>query len=184
MKVLGVDPGSRLVGFGCLEAHGNRLRFLASGVIDVRAECGLPKRLEGIYSGLLGVLDRELPDVMVLEEIFYGRNVQSLVRIGEGRGVALLAAATRHLEVVQYTPAMVKKALTGRGGAHKAQVARMVERLLGIDGFPGGYDASDALALAICHVHRHSSPLARLGVEPTRRRRARPRKEGSFLRPR
>jgi crossover junction endodeoxyribonuclease RuvC len=158
VKVLGVDPGSRLVGYGCIAMAGGESRFLTSGVIDVRSAGDLASRLAGIHLSVLAVIDEQRPDVLALEEVFYSRNVPSLVRIGEGRGVVLLAAALRGVPVVQYTPAVVKKALTGSGAARKEQVAAMVRRILGRSDLPGGLDATDALALAICHVHRHNAP--------------------------
>jgi crossover junction endodeoxyribonuclease RuvC len=153
MKVLGVDPGTLVCGYGLVEADGDRLRALEYGVVRSSAD-DLPERLKAIYEGLCTVIERFEPDVVAVEGAFFGKNVRSALKIGEGRGVALLAAAVNGRPVAEYAPAMVKKAVVGSGRAHKSQVQQMVRVLLELPELPTPEDASDALAIAICHLHR------------------------------
>jgi crossover junction endodeoxyribonuclease RuvC len=154
VRVLGIDPGTRSVGFGVVDAEGSRLRPVTFGVVAPgRMKGDLPARLHAIHLGLREAIREHAPDAVAIEEAFYGKSVQSALRIGEGRGVALLAAAAEGVPVHQYPPATVKKAVTGSGNAHKSQVGRMVRVLLSLSGdLPE--DAADALAVAICHLNR------------------------------
>lgn len=152
--VVGVDPGTLVVGYGALVLRGSGPRLLAAGVLRATRGAPVPTRLGELRRGLDELLDRLRPDVVVVEHAFAGENVQSALRIGEGRGVALSCAAARGLEVVQFTPAVAKRTLAGNGGAGKEQVAAMVARELALDEPPRPLDASDALALALTYVHR------------------------------
>ncbi len=154
MKILGVDPGTRIVGYGVVHKAGNRLTHVTHGTVAPGRNPTIPERLRAIFEGLLEVIDAHEPDVVSVEKVFYGKSVTSAMRIGEGRAVVLLAAALRDLPVAEYAPAVVKKALVGSGSADKSQVARMVKALLSLDEVPKSEDASDALAIAICHCHR------------------------------
>ena len=153
MKILGVDPGTLACGYAILESDGRSSRALDYGVVRSRDE-SLPVRLKVIYEGLLVVIDRWKPDVAVVESLFSGINAQTALKIGEGRGVALLAAAGRGLPVFEYAPAEVKKSVVGTGRAHKSQVQEMVRLILSLPELPEPEDAADALAVAICHSHR------------------------------
>ena len=158
MRVLGIDPGTRIVGYGVVDQTGNRLTHVTHGTIAPGRNPTIPERLRAIFEGIQGVIDARKPDVVSIEKVFFGKSVTSAMRIGEGRAVALLAAALRDLPVAEYAPAMVKKALVGSGGADKSQVARMVKTLLALDEVPKSEDASDALAIAVCHCHRADGP--------------------------
>lgn len=158
MRVLGIDPGTQVCGYAVLEADGRQARPLGFGVIRSR-DASLPRRLKVIYDGLLEVIQRLKPDVVAVEGVFFGKNVQTALKIGEGRGIALLAAARNDLDVVEYSPAEVKRAVVGHGRAHKSQVQQMVREILRLPELPIPEDAADALAIAICHHHR-------LGAEP------------------
>ena len=153
MKILGVDPGTLTCGYAILESDGHSSRALDYGVVRSRDEA-LPVRLKVIYEGLLVVIDRWEPDVAAVESAFFGKNARSALKIGEGRGVALLAAASRGLPVVEYAPAEVKKSVVGTGRAHKSQVQEMVRLILSLPELPEPEDAADALAIALCHSHR------------------------------
>jgi crossover junction endodeoxyribonuclease RuvC len=155
MKILGIDPGTQVAGYGVIETDGRDVRALDYGVIRA-ADRPLPERLRVIYDGLLAIMERFQPDVVAVEGAFFGKNVRSALKIGEGRGVALLAAASRGLEVAEYAPAEVKKAVVGSGRAHKSQVQQMVRLYLALREVPSPEDAADALAIAICHFHRLS----------------------------
>ena len=153
-RVLGVDPGTRSVGLGIVDRVGNRLVPVHYEVVAPgRMKGDLLARLKMIHVGIRRVIEEQDPDTVALEEAFYGKSVQSALRIGEGRGVALLAAALQGKPVAQYPPATVKKAVTGNGNAGKDQVGRMVSMILSLEeDVPE--DAADALAVAICHLNR------------------------------
>ncbi len=158
--ILGIDPGSRVVGWGAIRWHGgSKVSLVDFGVLRVRAtEAG--KRLAEIHRWTLSVLMELAPDAVVLEEVFYGKSFQSALRVGEARGVCLLAATQAGVPTFSYTPAEVKSAVTGNGRAHKSQVQAMVARLLRLEEVPRPPDAADALACALCHSHRLSIPGA------------------------
>jgi len=167
--VLGVDPGTNLVGYGAIVAAPDGPRLLAAG--DIRAPRGaaIPDRLAAIQDGIGGVLRRYRPTVVVVEQAFAARNVQSALRIGEGRGVVLACAAKSGAEVVQYTPATARKTLVGNGSAGKLQVARMVATLLRLEAPPRPLDVTDALALALAYVHRSHLPESARSAGSSRR---------------
>ncbi len=158
MRILGIDPGTQVCGYGVIETDGSQARAVDYGAL--RGPAGdLPERLAAIFAGLREVMERFGPDVVAVEGAFYGKNVRTALKIGEGRGVALLAAAQRGCDVVEYAPAEVKKSVVGNGRAHKSQVQQMVRAILGLPEAPHPEDAADALAIAICHFHRVASPL-------------------------
>jgi crossover junction endodeoxyribonuclease RuvC len=155
--ILGLDPGLGCTGWGVIRADGNRLSHVANGQIRTDAKAELPARLVELHGRLLAVLAEHRPDSAAVEEVFVNDNPQSTLKLGQARGVILLAAAT--MPVGEYAARLVKKAVVGTGGAEKAQVHAMVQRLL-----PGvkiaGADAADALAVAITHAHHLASARA------------------------
>jgi crossover junction endodeoxyribonuclease RuvC len=155
MRVLGIDPGSVVTGFGVIDHEGGRMRHVAAGTIRPSARVHGAERLLLVYRGLLGVIDSYAPTMMSLERGFMAVNIQSAFRLGEARAVAMLAAAERGIALHEYTPTEVKMAVAGFGRADKAQVQTMVRRTLGLDpALALADDASDALALAACHLLR------------------------------
>jgi len=168
-RILGVDPGTRIVGFAVLEA-GRRARLMEYGAIRLNTRESIPRRLGEIHRALAGVISRHGVSVVAVEKVFHGKNFQSALRVGEARGVALLAGALAGLPIVEYTPAMVKKAATGNGCASKQQVQRMMARLLGMGELPEPEDASDAMAIAFCHARRLQRPtVEKSGESPLQR---------------
>lgn len=153
MKVFGIDPGSERTGFGCIETSGTRYHLVASGAIAPPRAAAFPEKLLTIHARLAELLERCQPDCVVIENVFHSVNVRTALKLGHARGVAMLAAVARGVPVVEYTPAEIKRALVGYGRAEKPQVQAMVKLLLGLDVPPTPYDAADALAAAICHVH-------------------------------
>lgn len=155
MIVLGVDPGAAVTGYGLVEMRdGGPPRLVECGTVTATAKAPLSQRLREIYDGLSDVLDRTRPDAVSVEGAFFGRNVRTAVVLGQARGVVLLAAAQRGIPVAEYPPAEVKSALTGQGGAAKAQVAYMVQQRLQLRTAPAPADAADAVAVALCHLGR------------------------------
>ena len=165
MRVLGVDPGTVISGYGVLDDQGGRPRAVAFGIIRARTKEApeLPQRLHRIFVGLGQVMDAYGAEVLAIEEAFVGKNARSALAIGEGRAAAILAAAARGLPVCEYSPALIKKAVTGSGRAPKQQVQSMVASLLGLKQLPEPADAADALAVAFAHLHRRAL-AERLGL--------------------
>ena len=153
MIALGVDPGTRHLGWGVIHAEGNRLAHIAHGVIDADASLPLEGRLAIIDAALAEVIARYSPVVGSVETLFFYRDPQAAAKLGHARGVVLLSLARAGVEVVEYAPAQVKQAITGKGNADKIQVARMIRTLLALDRPPRS-DAADALALAVTHCRR------------------------------
>jgi crossover junction endodeoxyribonuclease RuvC len=158
MRLLGLDPGLQRTGWGLLEAEGNRLHFLAAGVVDSDPGDDLALRLDALYRGLRQVVADHRPQIAAVEETVVNRNAASSLKLGHARGVVLLAVAHAGLPVSEYAAKTVKRAVVGTGGAHKRQVAMMVRVLLPGSGAVAG-DAADALAVAICHAHHHATGL-------------------------
>lgn len=160
MRVLGVDPGTRATGYGLVEGTAAHPRLLECGVIRPARDGDLARRLREIHLGLLEVLDRLQPACVAVEGVFHGHNARTAVVLGHARGVALLACALRDVEVVEYPPAEIKKAVVGTGAAAKGQVAFMVQRHLRLREPPEPSDAADGCAAALCHLFRGVGPLA------------------------
>jgi crossover junction endodeoxyribonuclease RuvC len=153
MRVLGIDCGSRVTGYGVIDTNGADCIFVRCGAIRSRPSDPLAGRLKSIYNGIVEVIQEFGPEAAAFESLFYATNVQSALKLGHVRGVSMFAAAEANLPVFEYSPLEVKSAVTGYGRAEKPQVQQMVRALLKLDSLPEPYDASDALAVAICHVH-------------------------------
>jgi crossover junction endodeoxyribonuclease RuvC len=153
VRVFGIDPGSERTGYGCIETDGRSHRLITCGAITALPADGLPQRLSRIYRELTSLLHSSRPDCVAIEDLFHAVNARSALKLGHARGVAMLAAVEAGCTVVEYTPAEVKRAVVGYGRAEKQQVQMMVKLLLGLAAAPTPHDASDALAVAICHVH-------------------------------
>ena len=151
--VLGIDPGTLVMGYGAVAQTAAGPRLVAAGELRQPSSRAVPERLAGLRADLDELLQRLDPDVVVVEEAFAQKNIQSALRIGEGRGVVLSSAAAIGAEVVQLSPASARKRVVGNGAADKTQVAKMVAAILGVDEIPGTLDVSDALALALAHTY-------------------------------
>lgn len=154
MRILGVDPGINSTGYGILETDGTRHTAVRYGAIKTQLRRPFHERLLKIYKDLMDILAHEQVQVMAIEEVFYAANIQSALKLGHARGVALLVAAQRGLAVFEYSPLEIKNAIVGYGRAEKAQVQAMVQFLLHLPEIPSPHDAADALAVAICHANR------------------------------
>lgn len=152
-RVMGIDPGSVVTGFGVVESHGDRLKALTWGTIRTQSRQPLSTRLKLIYDGLSEVLDTWKPEAVVIEQVFYADNARTALILGHARGVALLTVANAALPLVEYSALEIKQAVVGYGRAAKTQVQQMVRALLNLHTLPHPTDASDALAAAICYLH-------------------------------
>jgi crossover junction endodeoxyribonuclease RuvC len=154
MIILGVDPGTLVTGYGVIEEKNGRFRVLDVDVVQNHSGTTMPVRLKLIYSALCAVIDRYHPDEFAIETAFYGKNAQSAMKLGHARGVSILAAVTHEIPTAEYSPREVKRAVVGSGAASKDQVSYMVQSILHLKSPLKFYDATDALAVALCHFHR------------------------------
>lgn len=153
MRILGIDPGYALMGYGVIEQKGNQFQVIDCGSISTGAGAPMPERLKYIYSCLMEIIDQTQPETAALEELFFNTNARTVIHVGQARGVAVLACVNSGLEVAEYTPLQIKQALVGYGRADKTQMQTMVKTLLHLDRVPRPDDTADALAAAICHAH-------------------------------
>ena len=153
MLVLGIDPGTAIMGYGIIDGAGNSLALVTYGALTTPADAPVEQRLRMLYDGLMELIEKYRPEAMAVEELFFARNVRSALTVGQARGVALLAAAQKKLPVWEYTPLEVKQAVAGYGRGKKEQIQTMVMMLLGLTVRPDPDDAADALAVAICHLN-------------------------------
>ena len=161
MRILGIDPGYGITGFGLVEAERGQFRLLRCGAITTPAGMDFSARLEIIYEDMRQLLEMAKPDVVAIEELFFGQNVTTGIGVAQSRGVILLAIRQAGVEVYSYKPAQVKQALVGYGNASKHQMQDMTKRLLHLNSMPKPDDAADAIALALCHGRSATSLLAR-----------------------
>lgn len=157
MRILGVDPGSLLTGYGIIDFDNNELAHIASGIIKIPATKEFAPRLQKIYDELDLLINKYCPQEFALETSFYGKNVQSALKIGYARGVLLLAASHNKLVIKEYSPREIKKAVVGNGAASKEQVQYMIKKLLYFRRAKIKFDESDALAVAVCHAFKVTS---------------------------
>ncbi len=159
MRVLGIDPGTMVTGYGVVDDINGKLSHVTHGTIAGRRKDSFPDRLKLIFDGLNKVIEEFKPDSIALEEVFYGKSVKSAIKIGEARGIAILCSASANIPMAEYAPTVVKRAVVGVGSAQKGQVSEMVKVILALSEAPKKFDASDALAIAICHCHRSKSMI-------------------------
>ena len=153
MRILGIDPGYAIMGYGVLDYNGNRFKTVGYGSVETEAGLPMPERLKLLYDGLTEIIQKYEPDEVSIEELFFNRNVTTAIGVGEARGVAMLACVEGGLVVSEYTPMQIKQALVGYGKAEKAQVQMMVKTILNLPEVPKPDDTADAVAAAICHAH-------------------------------
>lgn len=152
-RILGIDPGSRLTGYGIIESDRGELHFVSCGVIKTSQEYPFSNRLNEIFEGINEVIQLHEPSVSAIEDVFVAKNARSALKLGQARGAAVVAMMQNGLRVFDYNPKMVKQAVAGYGQAEKSQVQNMVKMILGLSGSPSS-DAADALAVAICHANQ------------------------------
>lgn len=159
MRILGVDPGTAIIGYGVIDHEKSKLTPVDFGVIRTSPDLAPHKRLSLVHQEIIEKIRYFRPEIIVVEELFFNRNTKTALSVGEARGVIMLAAAEEDLLVEEYTPLQVKTAVVGYGRAQKGQVQEMVKILLGLTKIPKPDDAADALAIAICHAHSRRNPL-------------------------
>ena len=154
MRIIGIDPGLAIVGFGVIDEERGQLRLVDYGTVTTPAGMPMPRRLVIIYDGIKKIIETYKPDVMVFEELFFCNNAKTAIAVGQARGVAVIAARNAFAgEIYEYTPKQVKQGITGYGHADKNQIQQMVKILLNLDHIPKPDDAADALAIAICQAN-------------------------------
>ena len=152
--ILGLDPGTNVMGYGIIRVNGNKIDLLQYGVIHLKKYIGYELKLKKIFERVLAIVDEFNPDEVALEAPFYGKNVQSMLKLGRAQGVAMAAALYREVPITEYAPKKVKQSVTGNGNASKEQVAKMLMQLLKINEAPKLLDATDALGVALCHHYQ------------------------------
>ncbi len=167
-RILGIDPGSRLMGFGIIEKkHGCEPICLTGGCLRL-VDKSMPVRLGVLFSHVKELVQAYQPTELAIEEVFVHKNAQSALKLGQARGATIAAVMSAHLPVYEYAARQIKQAIVGRGGAEKAQIQHMIQILLKLQARPQA-DAADALAVALCHLHSVSGPFGSQGILPTRR---------------
>ncbi len=159
--ILGIDPGTLLMGYALLKVDGNKVQVLLMDVLKLSSHKDIYLRLEKIHTKVCELINLYHPSTFAIEAPFFGKNVQSMLKLGRAQGVAIAAAMQAGLTVTEYSPKKVKQSITGNGNADKEQVWRMLQRILNIEEKPQYFDATDALAVALCHHYQTSSPLAK-----------------------
>jgi crossover junction endodeoxyribonuclease RuvC len=157
--ILGIDPGTNIMGYGLLEVLGNQPSMLAIGVVELAKYKDHFLKLQSIFERTLALIDQFHPDELAIEAPFYGKNVQSMLKLGRAQGVAISAALARSVPVFEYAPRKIKMAITGQGNASKEQVAALLKNILKLTSLPDNLDATDGLAAALCHFYQSSAPI-------------------------
>lgn len=163
MRILGIDPGYAIIGWGVLDYKGNKFSVVDYGAITTQAKTPFPLRLQMIYTDMIGLFDTYHPEVMSMEKLFYNNNAKTVIDVAQARGVITLSAQQKNVPIFEYTPLQVKQSVVGYGRAEKKQVQEMTRLILNLEKIPKPDDTADALAMAICHGHASGSLLGRLG---------------------
>lgn len=156
--ILGIDPGTTIMGYGVIDASGKQPVLLSMGVVDLRKYKDHYQKLNYIYDRIKMLIEQYLPDEIAIEAPFFGKNVQSMLKLGRAQGVAIAAALSYSVPIVEYAPRKIKQSITGSGSASKEQVAGMLTRTLNIENAPSYLDATDGLAAAVCHFYQRLVP--------------------------
>ena len=154
--ILGIDPGTNIMGYGIIQVHGSKMKLLSLGVIQLNKFTDHALKLKRIFEKTLSLIDEYKPDDLAIEAPFFGKNVQSMLKLGRAQGVAIAAGLYRAIPIFEYSPKKVKQSITGNGNASKEQVAAMLQTLLHFEELPSYLDATDALAVAVCHYFQNN----------------------------
>ena len=162
--ILGVDPGTTIMGYGLIQSAGPKQKMIAMGVIELKKLPGHYEKLKMIFERITQLIVHYKPDALAVEAPFYGKNVQSMLKLGRAQGAAISAALAKNIPVFEYAPLKVKQSITGHGNASKQQVAAMLQNILKIDELPEHLDATDGLAVALCHCYQGGNKISGEGV--------------------
>lgn len=164
MRILGIDPGYAILGWGVIDMKGNHFKVVDYGAVTTDSKMEMPDRLKVLYNSLMDIITEYEPDVASIEELFFNTNAKTAILVGQARGVAVLACANSGLEIEEYTPLQIKQGLVGYGRAEKKQVQQMVKTILNLKEVPKPDDTADALAAAVCHGHAagHKSRMKKI----------------------
>ena len=165
MRILGIDPGYAIVGYGIIDYHCGRFSVVGYGAITTEAGVPFPQRLDSIYSDLKYLIEKYMPEAMAIEKLYFNTNTTTAIDVAQARGTIVLGAQRKGLDIYEYTPLQVKQSVTGYGRAEKHQVMEMVKSLLSLKAVPRPDDTADALALAVCHAHYSGSSFSKLCLE-------------------
>jgi crossover junction endodeoxyribonuclease RuvC len=156
--ILGIDPGTNIMGYGIIAVTGNKATLVTLGVLKLVKSMDHPGKLKHIFEKCIDLIDSHHPDELAIEAPFFGKNVQSMLKLGRAQGVAMAAALSRSIPIFEYSPRRIKQSITGKGGASKEQVASMLKSILVMKDTPETLDASDGLAVAMCHFFQKTQP--------------------------
>jgi crossover junction endodeoxyribonuclease RuvC len=165
LVILGIDPGTIMMGYGLVQVKGNTVTLLEMGVLQPGKVKDTYKKLQLIFNTVSGLITKYNPTVFAIEAPFFGKNVQSMLKLGRAQGVAIAAAMRHGLEVTEYSPKKVKQSVTGNGNATKEQVMKMLQKILNFTDTPQHYDATDALAVAVCHFFQGKNTLSAISAD-------------------
>ena len=163
--IMGIDPGTTIMGYGIIKTTGSRAELLVMGVIDLRKITGHYLKLQYIFERVTQLIDGYHPDELAIEAPFYGKNVQSMLKLGRAQGTAIAAALSHNIAITEYAPRKIKLAITGQGAASKEQVAAILQKLLHLKEMPKNLDATDGLAAAMCHFFQSNRPAVQGGFK-------------------
>jgi crossover junction endodeoxyribonuclease RuvC len=163
--IMGIDPGTNVMGYGIIKTQGSKVELLVLGVIDLKKKTDHYLKLQYIFERVCQLIEGYCPDELAIEAPFYGKNVQSMLKLGRAQGTAIAAALSHNLPITEYAPRKIKLAITGQGAASKEQVAAILQKILKIKDMPKHLDATDGLAAALCHFYQSNRPVAAGGAK-------------------
>jgi len=163
--ILGIDPGTTLMGYGIIKGVGKEPLYMDMGIVDLKKGGDHYMKLRKIYESTIGLMEKYMPDEVALEAPFFGKNVQSMLKLGRAQGVAMAAVLTRDIPVFEYAPRKIKQAITSAGDASKEQVAGMLSRMFNLKEIPKNLDATDGLAVAVCHFYQNQTAFKKSGSD-------------------
>lgn len=178
--ILGIDPGTNIMGHGTIHLLGKDVRLIGAGIISLQKIKDHPLKLKRIFEGTIELIELHKPDEMAIESPFFGKNVQSMLKLGRAQGIAIAAAIVRGIPVFEYSPRKIKRSITGNGNASKEQVAAMLQKLLKIKNIPNYLDATDALGAAMCHYFQSGSRMLMQAEQPKTTHRLDPGKKKKY----
>ena len=167
--ILGIDPGTNIMGYGAIHLSGNKITLLGAGIITMQKLADQPMKMKRIFEGTTELIQQFKPDELAIEAPFFGKNVQSMLKLGRAQGIAIAAALVREVPIFEYAPKKIKQSITGNGNASKEQVAAMLQKILLIKNMPHYLDATDALGAAMCHYFQYNLQSLRNGQMPKKK---------------